>query len=76
MRYFEIAGGLRMPVNEEEQEMLTLIQESEHSISDSNLDERQQEVARKMVSRGLLNRLQKDGKIYYEPNGLPDIWRI
>jgi hypothetical protein len=76
MRYFEIAGGLRMPVNEEEQEVLTLIQESEHSIDDSNLDERQQEVARKMVSRGLLNRLQKDGKIYYEPNGLPDIWRI
>lgn len=76
MRYFEIAGGFRMPVNEEEQEVLTLIQESEHSIDDSNLDERQQEVARKMVSRGLLNRLQKDGKIYYEPNGLPDIWRI
>jgi hypothetical protein len=76
MRYFEIAGGFRMPINEEEQEVLTLIQESEHEIEDSNLDERQQELARQMVSRGLLNRLHKDGKIYYEPNGLPDIWRI
>jgi hypothetical protein len=76
MRYFEIAGGLRMPINEEEQEVLTLIQESEHETEDSNLDERQQELARQMVSRGLLNRLHKDGKIYYEPNGLPDIWRI
>jgi hypothetical protein len=76
MRYFEIAGGLRMPINEEEQEVLTLIQESEHETEDSNLDERQRELARQMVSRGLLNRLHKDGKIYYEPNGLPDIWRI
>jgi hypothetical protein len=76
MRYFEIAGGFRMPINEEEQEVLTLIQESELEIEDSNLDERQQELARQMVSRGLLNRLHKDGKIYYEPNGLPDIWRI
>jgi hypothetical protein len=76
MRYFEIAGGLRMPINEEEQEVLTLIQESEHETEDSNLNVRQQELARQMVSRGLLNRLHKDGKIYYEPNGLPDIWRI
>lgn len=76
MRYFEIAGGLRLPVNEEERDVLALIQESEHSITDDHLDERQQELTRLMVSRGLLNRLQKDGKIYYEPNGLPDIWRI
>jgi hypothetical protein len=53
MRYFEIAGGFRMPINEEEQEVLTLIQESELEIEDSNLDERQQELARQMVSRGL-----------------------
>jgi hypothetical protein len=76
MRYFEIAGGFRMPVNSEEQDLLTLLKESEEFVSEDELDERQQELARLMLSRGLLNRLQKDGKIYYEPNGLPDIWRI
>lgn len=76
MRYFEIAGGFRIPVSEEERDMLALVTESEHPVTDDDLDERQQELSRLMVSRGLLNRLQKDGKIYYEPNGLPDIWRI
>jgi hypothetical protein len=76
MRYFEIAGGFRMPVSSDEQEILTLLKESENLITAEELDEYQLELATKMVSRGLLNRLQKDGKIYYEPNGLPDIWRI
>lgn len=74
MRYFEIAGGLRVHVSEEEQE---LIEASTHqTLDDDKLDERQQEVARKMVSRGLLIRHESDDKLYYTANGLPDIWRF
>lgn len=75
MRYYEISGGFRVPISEEEEELLDAAKE--HDLLDESLDERSQEVARKMVSRGLLNRLSKAGKIYYEPNGLPlDIWRF
>lgn len=75
MRYFEIAGGLRIELNEEEHEMLEALDHMPQ-IDDQDLNERGQEVARKMTSRGILNRLSKDGKIYYEANGLQDIWRI
>ena len=74
MRYFEIQGGLRMPIDEEEMSLLEAARQEE--LADESLDERAQEVARHMVSRGLFNRLQKDGKLYYSPNGLPDVWRF
>jgi hypothetical protein len=74
MRYFEIQGGLRMPINEEEHALIEAAEAQE--LADESLDERDQEVARKMVSRGLLNRLQRDGKLYYAPNGLPNTWRF
>ncbi len=74
MRYFEIAGGIRMPISEEETALLD--QAKDNLVEDSELDERNQEVARKMVSRGLFNRLSKDGKIYYAANGLEDIGRF
>lgn len=74
MRYFEIAGGLRMSIDEEEQALLKAA--NEELLEDETLDERQQEVARKMVSRGLLNRLNQNGKLYYAPNGLEDIGRF
>jgi len=75
MRYFEILGGIRMEVDQEERDMLEAYNHV-GMIPDEELNERGQEVARKMVSRGLLNRLSKDGKIYYEPNGLEEVWRI
>lgn len=74
MRYFEIEGGFRMHINEEERELLDAAKEN--LLADEQLDERQQEVARKMVSRGLLIRHESDDKLYYAPNGLPDIWRF
>lgn len=63
-----------MPIDDEEGSLLEAAKDQE--LADESLDERQQEVARKMVSRGLFNRLQKDGKLYYAPNGLPDVWRF
>jgi hypothetical protein len=60
MRYFEITSGVRMPISSEEQDILDKVGES--SLNKSDLDERDQEVARKMVTRGLLNRGRDDDK--------------
>lgn len=75
MRFFEISSGLQVPVSEEEQELLNLVIERKR-IAGKSLDERQLELARLMVSRGLLNRLIEDNKVSYEANGLPDLWRF
>jgi hypothetical protein len=74
MRYFEIASGLRLPVYSEEQELLDTIPKNK-TIVDDDLDERQAELARLMVSRGVLSQRTKDGKIHYRPNAAEDIWR-
>lgn len=75
MRFFEVSSGLRVPVSEEEQELLNLIIEKQ-KVPAAKLDERQREVARLMTSRGLLNRLLDDREVQYEPNGLLDLWRF
>lgn len=74
MRFYEISSGFRIPLSNEEQEMMDYIS-SKKRIGKAELDERQQEVTRLMVSRGLLIR-EKDGEeIFLRPNDLSDIWR-
>lgn len=76
MRFREIRGGLQIPVSGEEQGLIDLIESQEGNlIKRSELDERQQEVARKMVSRGVLERTQHDGSLYYVVSKLDDLWR-
>jgi hypothetical protein len=74
MRYQEISGGFRVPVSEEEQEMLDLARQNGKLFRDQ-LAERQAEVARLMVSRGLFNRFRRDGRVYYQVN-IMDAWRF
>lgn len=75
MRFYEISSGLRLPVSQEEQEILDLATEK-HRVAKAELDERQKEVARLMVSRGLLVR-ERDGEdIYLRPNSASDLWRF
>lgn len=45
-------------------------------IMEDQLSERDYELACKMLSRGLLNRLESDDKVYYVPNSLPNIGRF
>jgi ParB-like chromosome segregation protein Spo0J len=75
MRFFEISSGLRIPVSEEEQEILDLIS-PENRIAKSKLDERQKEVARNMVTRGLLVREREDDVTFLRTNSAADIWRF
>lgn len=76
MRFREIRGGIQVPVSNEEQDLIDMIESQEGNfIKRKELDERQREVARKMVSRGLLERTQRDGSLYYVVSKLDDLWR-
>jgi hypothetical protein len=72
MRYHEIASGLRVPLSCEEQE---LIDQHGEPIDKDSLDEREQEVARLMVSRGVLDQYPHDDHVYYHLSSVNDIWR-
>jgi hypothetical protein len=75
MRYLEIRGGLNIPVTNEEQELLERIEASEGHIPRKDLNEREREVARIMVSKGHLNRYRREDQIVFEVNDLDDLWR-
>lgn len=76
MRFQEIRGGLQIPVSTEEQELIDFIESQEGGIIKRQLlDERQRELARKMVSRGILDRSIREGSLFYLVNHLEDIWR-
>lgn len=65
MRYFEITSGVRLHLSMEEQGIMDKMAEP---IAKSSLSEREQEVARRMVSRGLIVRYRADGAIMFRIN--------
>ena len=75
MRYFEIAGGFRVTLSGEEQRVLTKV-EKNHRIASGDMEEREGEVARTMVRRGLLNRVQVNDKEHYIANNDPPLTRF
>jgi len=72
MRYAEVAAGFRIPISAEEQDLLTL---AKNGVKADDLDERQQELASQMVSRGVMRRTHKDKSVVYRPDSAMDIWR-
>lgn len=76
MRFIEIASGVTIPVSSEEDELLYRANATnDDTIIKADLDERQQEVARLMCSRGIFDRLRdKDGKIIYRVSSVTNIW--
>jgi hypothetical protein len=76
MRFREFQGGIQMPVSLEEEALIKKIDDSKEGITEKDeLDERELELARKMVSRGLLNRFRTNEKTFYMVNKLEDVWR-
>lgn len=73
MRYFEIMNGIRVPISQEEQDVLD---KAKATVSARDLNEREREIARRMVSRGVLNRIDDGEKVYFEPNDMSRIWRF
>ncbi|RYF14449.1 MAG: hypothetical protein EOO77_14270 [Oxalobacteraceae bacterium] len=74
MRFFEISSGVRVSVNEEEQSLISRAVENK-SLRASELEERDGEVARQMVNRGLLNLDEDDSGAFYTVNDCADLWR-
>jgi hypothetical protein len=75
MRYFEITSGMRVPTSGEERAILDKVEDAGHIARDT-LDEREAEVARRMVSRGLLVRLRVDDKVCFGTNADPNLRRF
>lgn len=75
MRFREICGGLQLPVSINEQALIEQIEASDGMANSTLLDEFQGELARKMVSKGLLNQVQHEGSLYFVINNLEDTWR-
>jgi hypothetical protein len=73
MRYHEIASGLRVALSCEEQDLIDKY--AGEPFSKDDLDEREQELARLMVSRGVLDQYPQDHTVYYHPSSVNDIWR-
>lgn len=63
MRLYELLDGISMMVNIEEQQLLDVLQSNPRL---SDLSERQREMARKMVSRGLISRSRDDEGTFYK----------
>lgn len=76
MRWTDISGGIRIWMNIEEVKLFKLIRDNRDNnikIYDSKLDERNKEIARLMVSRGILN-IDTDGDlIYYQIKELDEV---
>jgi len=72
MRYQEIASGLRIALSCEEQELLD---SKKGPFAKDTLDEREQEVARLMVSHGVLDQYPHEDRVFYHVSSINDIWR-
>jgi len=64
---------LQVPVYVEEQDLLA--RADEEDVANDSLGEREQELARLMVSRGLLRYFKKNGKVFFRTISANDIWR-
>lgn len=73
MRFVEIAGGILQPVSIEETLVMDKIRGNGKPMPRSELDEREMELARNLVSRGLLTRLKIEGKTHLFVNDLQEI---
>lgn len=69
MRFVEIIGNLLMPLSNEEAEVVDKVSSSDRGmINRSELSLRERELARKLVSRGALNRVRNEEAIFYLSN--------
>jgi hypothetical protein len=75
VRYFEVTSGIRVRISREEQSVLNAIREQE-GIAVEELGEREGEIARLLVSRGVLRRVVHNDAEQYVCNSDPNLRRI
>jgi len=74
MKFLEIAGGFLYPVSNEESMLIEKIKGLGQPYPKSQLDERQRELARQLVNRGVLTRVLVEDKLCFVYNDLEDLW--
>lgn len=74
MKFIEIAGGFLQPVSNEENVVVERIRGHGDPLPKSSLNYREREIARGLVSRGVLTRVLIEDKLCFLVNDLEDIW--
>lgn len=69
-----VKGGIAMAVSNEEDELITHL-ESCGGKKRTAFNERELELAKHLVSKGVLKRSKEDDGILYQFNDLQDLWR-
>lgn len=64
-----------MPISNEEMIIMERVGSSGKPLAKKELNEREREIARQMVTRGLLNRIKIEDAIYFVQNTPEAIWR-
>jgi hypothetical protein len=75
MRYIEIASGVQIPVDQEEQALIDKIKVSKF-LRLSDLNEREDQLAWQMGVKGILLRLKDEEGYYMVVNDDAHIWRF
>ena len=75
MKFMEITGGLMVPVSNDEMLVLEMVRGHAGPLPRRDMNETQQELARRLVFRGVLDRTNIDGKLCYTYNDVEYVER-
>jgi hypothetical protein len=76
MRFVEIRGNLLVPISNEEMMLLEKIKGSVDPVSLRDLEERERQLSKSLVHKGVLSRIKIDGRSCLVYNDLEDLWGI
>jgi hypothetical protein len=74
VKFIEIRGGMQVPISNDEQLVLEKIKQSAEPLPKRILNLREQELARQLVHRSVIDRIVIDEQICFIYNELDDIW--
>lgn len=74
MKFIEVRGGLLQPVSNEENVIIERVRGYDGPMPKAVLDERESELARNLVKRGLLTRFMNEGILCFVVNDLEELW--
>lgn len=74
MKFVEIHSGLLQPISNEENIILEMVKGFGSPMPKYKLNHRERELARQLVSRGILTRIMYEDKLCFVANKLEDIW--
>jgi hypothetical protein len=75
MRFLEVVGGLMVPISNEELLVAERVRGHDGPYPRQQLDEREQELARRLVHRGVLDRTFIEGRMCYIYNDVEYVER-